>query len=208
VRGSVRINSTAASSNGHIDGPEHVGELVGRSFPGCGYQVDLPSDIPSPRRPTRHVLKQRWNQRFDERPILGGRQENEARSISVRWIPHPNASRQCLAFPTPRDAPSAQLGGVRGVWFGRHDVALPGAAPYARVAESRAHDFAIISPEHRCPVLGRSEPRDVREVRTRREINAPSGLSFCPPASLQKGFHIMDIRPFLRLAGEQNSYAI
>jgi hypothetical protein len=49
---------------------------------------------------------------------------------------------------------------------------------------------------------------DLDGLRTRREINAPSGLSFCPPASLQKGFHILDMRPFLRLPGEQNSYAI
>jgi len=33
-------------------------------------------------------------------------------------------------------------------------------------------------------------------------------LSFCPPASLRKGFHIMDMRPIPRLAGEQNSYAL
>ena len=41
------------------------------------------------------------------------------------------------------------------------------------------------------------------KLRPRREITAPSGLSFCPPAAPQKGLHISDMRPFFRLAGEQ-----
>ena len=45
-------------------------------------------------------------------------------------------------------------------------------------------------------------------LRPRSEITAPSGLSFCPPATSQKALHISDMRPFLRLAGEQNSCAI
>jgi hypothetical protein len=66
------------------------------------------------------------------------------------------------------------------------------------------HDPPNIGGECAAPYAAAS----ISDLRTRREINAPSGLSFCPPASLQKGFHIMDMRPFLRLAGEQNSYAI
>jgi hypothetical protein len=58
------------------------------------------------------------------------------------------------------------------------------------------------------PATGGRDPGKFKAFRTRRERNAPSGLSFCPPASLKKGFHIMDMRPFPRLAGEQNSCAI
>jgi hypothetical protein len=45
-------------------------------------------------------------------------------------------------------------------------------------------------------------------LRRCRGISAPSGLFFCPPAALQKGLHILDMRPFLRLAAEQNPSAI
>ncbi len=40
------------------------------------------------------------------------------------------------------------------------------------------------------------------------KIAASSGLFFCPPAASQKGLHIWDMRPFLRLAAGQNPGAI
>ncbi len=45
-------------------------------------------------------------------------------------------------------------------------------------------------------------------LRVRQEISEPPGLFFCPSAALQKGLHIRDMRPFLRLAGGQNSCAV
>ena len=45
-------------------------------------------------------------------------------------------------------------------------------------------------------------------LRHRLEISAPSRLFFCPSAALQKGLHIMDMRPLSRLAAGQNPCAI
>jgi hypothetical protein len=56
--------------------------------------------------------------------------------------------------------------------------------------------------------IGSLPAKSVGGVRRRSGITAPSGLFFCPPAALQKWLHIMDMRPFLRLAGGQNPGAI